>query len=59
MQLEDCPHCGVKVRSDRLSKHIERVHTNPPQTKKAQGRLGDEFSGFWIVTADSKLGRLG
>ena len=27
--LEVCPRCGVRVRSDRLSKHINRVHGHP------------------------------
>jgi hypothetical protein len=28
-RLEVCPRCGARVRTDRLSKHINRVHDRP------------------------------
>jgi uncharacterized C2H2 Zn-finger protein len=36
--LIKCPHCDSKVRSDRLNKHINKVHHKNPTWKTATGR---------------------
>ena len=41
MPYETCPHCGARVRADRLSNHVEKVHTHPrPKVKRAKKRGG-------------------
>jgi hypothetical protein len=39
MFLEVCPHCGVKVKANRLEKHVSKRHTNPrPKTNAPNDR---------------------
>jgi hypothetical protein len=33
-RMSTCDICGVRVRRDRLQKHVERVHTEKPEKKK-------------------------